>query len=106
MVIIAIVTLSMSMKAISPIMDKVCEDVAITKATVVANEKTTEVMSNYTYEDLINVYKDNSGNVTMMQSNIVTINDITSSIAEKIQNALNNDDESIASVKLRKLYRN
>lgn len=104
--VIAIISLNMIINAMSPIIDKVCEDVAITKATIIANQMATEVMENYTYSDLVNIYKDSNGNVTMMQSNIVTVNEIISNITEKIQNALIADDESSAVVKLRKLYRN
>ena len=104
--VIAIFSLCVVINAISPIIDKVCEDVAITKATIVANRVATDVMKDYTYNDLINIYKDNNGNVAMMQSNIVTVNEIISKITEKIQNDLIDDDESTATVKLRKFYWN
>lgn len=42
----------------------------------------------------------------MLQSNIITINEITSDIAVKIQNELIKDDESITKIKLRKFNRN
>ncbi len=104
-IIIAIITVVLIIKASSPIIDKICEDVAMSKATMVSNKKATEVMANYTYEDLINIHRDNSGNITMLQSNIVTINSITSDIAVKIQENLEQDKDSISSVKLRKFYR-
>lgn len=99
--VISIISLRIIINAMSPIIDRVCEDVAITKATIVANGVATDVMKEYTYNDLINIYKDNSGNVTMMQSNIVTVNEIISNITEKIQNALITDDESVATIRLR-----
>ena len=92
--IIAIMTLFLVIKAITPILDKSCEYSAKAKATEVSNNKTTEVMKDYTYDDLIKIYKDSSGNITMLQSNIATINKITSSVAEKIQQGLIDENES------------
>lgn len=96
----------MVFKAIVPIMDAVCKDAAKAKATMVSNDVATDVMKKYTYDDFVSIYKDNQGNVTMLQSNVVTINEITSSVAMKIQSNLLEDDESKVNVKLRKFYRN
>ncbi len=63
-------------------------------------------MKNYTYDDFVKIYKDEKGNITMLQSNAITINEITSDVAAKIQKELINDDENIADIKLRKLNRN
>lgn len=104
--IIAIITLGMEIKAISPIIDKVCQDTAKSKATLVSNNKATEVMKNYTYDDFVNIYKDSKGNITMIQSNIITINEITSDVAAKIQEELIDDSKNNMSVKLRKFVRN
>ncbi len=97
---IAIITLFLVIKAITPILDKSCEYAAKARATEVSNSKTTEVMRNYTYDDLIKIYKDSNGNITMLQSNIATINEITSSVAEKIQQGLIDEDESTVEMKL------
>ncbi len=103
---IAVITFYMVFKAIVPIMDAVCKDAAKAKATMVSNDVATDVMKKYTYDDFVSIYKDNQGNVTMLQSNVVTINEITSSVAMKIQSNLLEDDESKVNVKLRKFYRN
>ena len=104
--IIALITLGLEIKAISPILDRVCSDTAKAKAMLISNNKATEVMKNYTYSDFVKIYKDSQGNITMLQSNIITINEVTSDVAEKIQLALMDDDESMTEVKLRKLNRN
>lgn len=103
---IAIVTLFLIINSISPIIDKVCADAAKAKATIVTNNMTTEVMKNYTYDDIVNIYKDSQGNISMIQSNIITINEITSDIALKVQEELKANDENTINVKFRKLYRN
>lgn len=103
--IIALITLYTEIKAITPIIDKVCSDAAKTKATLISNNKATEVMKNYTYDDFVKIYKDSNGNITMLQSNIITINEVTSDVAAKIQKELITDNESEMEIKFRKLNR-
>lgn len=98
---IAIMTLFTVVNSISPIISKICEDHAKAKATAISNNKATEVMRNYTYDDLVNIYKDSNGNITMLQSNIITINEITSSVAVKIQQELIQDSEITDGIRLR-----
>lgn len=103
--IIAIMTFITVINSISPIMDRVCEDAAKTKATIISNNMATEVMKKYTYDDFIKIYRDVNGNVTMLQSNIITINEVTSDIAVKIQEKFLTDDENQVDIKFRELYR-
>jgi len=104
--IIAIITLITITKSMIPIIDRICEDAAKTKATIISNNMATEVMKRYTYEDLVNIYKDKNGNITMLQSNIITINEITSDVAVKIQNGLIDSEESMGEIRLREYHRN
>ena len=100
--LVALLTFGLEVRAISPIVDKVCSDAAKSKATIITNDKSTEVMKGYSYNDFVKIYRDNEGNITMLQSNIITINEVTSDIATKIQKALLNDNESTMEVKFRK----
>lgn len=45
---------------------------------------------NYKYEDISNVVRDDQGNIKMIQMNVITVNAITSDVALKIQEELNN----------------
>ncbi len=56
--VIALITLAIIINSITPIIDRVCEDAARAKATIVSNNMATEVMRDYTYNDLVNIYKD------------------------------------------------
>lgn len=98
----AIIVMIMIIKGINPILDKLCVDVSKKKATIISNQKATEVMEKYTYEDMVTIYRDNDGNISMLKSNIVAINAITSDVAVKIQEELENDNESKIYIKLRK----
>lgn len=96
---VAIFVMFTVINGINPIIDKLCLDISKNKATSIANKKTTEVMSNYTYEDIIDIFKDSDGNITMIKSNINVINDITSNIATKIQQELERDVDSTTNIK-------
>ena len=98
-IIIAIITVKISLDAVLPIFETLCEDKAKSIATIVTNEQATIVMKEHKYEDMFNIEKDNNGNITMVKSNINSINEIISDVAVKIQNEIDNrgnDDVKIA----------
>ena len=57
-------------------------------------------MEKYKYEDISNIVKDEQGNVKMIQMNIVSVNAITSDVAIKIQEGLENYNSEEFSIKL------
>ena len=72
--IIAIFTMVSVVNGINPIINKLCIDASKKEATIVSNKKATEVMSNYTYDDMVTIYRDSNDNITMLKSNIVVTN--------------------------------
>ena len=46
-------------------------------------------MKDHTYDELFTIEKDNDGNITMIKSNVIPINEIISDVAVKIQNLIN-----------------
>ena len=78
----------------SPNYEKICEDKAKMIATYIANEQSTVVIKQYNYEDLFNVEKDNNGNITMINTNVYTLNLITSDIAYNIQKAFSEEKKT------------
>ena len=87
---IAFSIVKISLDAVYPIFDTLCENRAKSIATIVSNEQATNVMKEYSYEDLFSIEKDTQGNVTMIKSNVIPINEIISDIPIKIQNEINN----------------
>lgn len=87
---IAFSIVKISLDAVYPIFDTLCENRAKSIATIVSNEQATNVMKEYSYEDLFSIEKDAEGNVTMIKSNVIPINEIISDIPIKIQNEINN----------------
>ncbi len=99
--LIAVVTAKIILDAVNPIFDTLCESKAKSIATIVSNEEATNVMKKYTYDDLFTVEKDSSNNITMIKSNIININEISSVIAEKIQKRLNDVEKEDIEIALR-----
>ncbi len=96
--VIAIITFISITRIINPIYNKLCEDKAKSIATLICNQESTKIIQNYKYEDLITIYKDENGNITMIKSNIVPINLIISDVAENIQKEMNKKEEEQISI--------
>lgn len=77
-----------------------CLNMAKSIATIISNEQATKVMSNYTYEDLSNITKDEQGNIKMISTNIITVNEIISDIPILIQKELNKEENSKFDIRL------
>lgn len=89
-VIVAVCIANRIISAIEPTMDMLCINMAKSIATQISNEQATVVMSKYKYEDLSSVIRDEQGNIKMVKMNVIAVNEITSDVAIKIQEALNN----------------
>ena len=90
---------------INPIIDKLCLDESKKKATIISNREATNVMANYSYEDMVTIYRDDNNNVSMLKSNIIVINEIISDVAIRTQEALKKEADSEIKVRLRKFNR-
>ena len=55
---------------------------------IITNEETTKAMQGYTYKDMFTIERDESGEIQMINANIITIDEITSNISNYIQEAL------------------
>ena len=79
----------MRISSINPIFEALCSKEAKSIATLISNEEATNVMKNYNYDDMIFIEKDSNGNIAMVKSNVITLNEIISDVAIKIQNRFN-----------------
>lgn len=104
-IIIAFITLKMVLDTINPIFNKLCENKALSLATIISNNKATEVMKSHTYDELFTIEKDENGNVSMIKANVVPINEITSDIAVKIQEEINRQGRDNIEIAIRQFYR-
>ncbi len=102
--VIAFSTALLILKAIEPIFKSLCKEKAKSIATIVSNQQATEVMKKYSYDDLFSVEKDADGNVKMIKSNIVSMNEIISEVPNKIQSEINEKGKDNIEISLRKLH--
>lgn len=89
-----------TIKAIDPILETLCISEAKNIATDISNVETSKVMEKYTYSDLSTVEKDSNGKIRYIKSNISCINQIVSDISEKVQKALQEQDDSKLYIRL------
>ena len=98
--VIAITIVRAVLLSINPIIEEKCKTVAKSIATKISNEQATLVMAKYTYEDLINVIKGENGNIKMIGTNIISVNEIISDIPIKIQEELEKSENNNFNIKL------
>lgn len=97
--IIAFSVVIIMIKSVSPIFEKLCEDEAKSIATIISNNEATAVMREHTYDEIFTIEKDKEGNITMVKSNVLAVNEIISSVAVRIQEKINaegKDDIAVA----------
>ena len=102
--IIAFSTVKLILDAVLPIFDTLCENRAKSIATMISNEQATNVMREHSYDELFTIEKDNQGNITMIKSNVIPINEIISDVANKIQQEVDNRGRENIEIALRKFY--
>lgn len=87
-VLIAIFTSTYIISGVRPIFESICVSEAKAIATRISNEEATKVMKNYKYEDIVIITRNLNNNITGIEFNIITINEIISDVAIKIQEGL------------------
>ena len=99
-VIIAVLVFWTIFNSISPLLEELCKNKARSISTIISNDQATKVMSRYDYDDLVTIHKGESNNITMVESNIIVMNEIISDIAIKIQEDFNNMDSQDLYIRL------
>lgn len=103
--IIAFSTVKVILDAVYPIFDTLCENRAKSIATIISNEEATNVMREHSYDEMFTIEKDSNNNITMIKSNVISINEIISDVAIKIQQRLDSRRRENIEIALRKFYR-
>ena len=99
-IVIAVCIANRVISTIEPTMDLLCINMAKSIATQISNEQATLVMKNYKYDDLSTAIRDEQGQIKMIKMNIIAVNEITSDVAIKIQEELNNYQKGEFYIKL------
>lgn len=92
--VVAIVVYNLISSYIGPVFETLCEERARAVATIISNQESTKSMNKYQYEELYTIEKDSEGNVAIIRSNVVPINNMISDLTEGIQNRFNEIEET------------
>ena len=98
--IIIFASMMVGMHAIGSVLESLCRDKAKSKAVIISNNKATEVMNRYEYENIMTIHRDANNNIQMISADIITINKIISDVAVEIQKEINSQGEDNISLKL------
>lgn len=90
--VIAFITTAKVIGAVTPIFNYLGTNKVKSIATIIMNDQVTDVIKIHTYDEMFTIEKDMNENVSMIKSNVMAINEITSNIAVKIQERLDELD--------------
>lgn len=93
-IIVVLLILKNIFSYIEPIFDTMCNEKAKSIATIITNQQSTVVMNEYQYDELYTIEKDEKGNIIIIKSNVVPINNMISELTEKIQYEFDNINDS------------
>ena len=79
---------------VNPVFETLCEEKARSVATIISNQESTKTMNKYQYEELYTVEKDSEGNIVIIRSNVVPINNMISDLTEAIQKRFNEIEDT------------
>lgn len=88
LIIIAIATITASLKAIDPIFEELCKEEAMQTATDILNTESTKVVHKYEYKDIVSITKNEADNTSILKTDVTVINDIASDIAVEVNKRL------------------
>lgn len=83
---VAVMSCQKILSYIEPVFEELCEEKVKTIATIISNQESTKAMNKYQYEELYTIEKDEAGNIVIIKSNVVPINNMISDLTEGIQN--------------------
>lgn len=90
----AIVVYKIILDYINPVFETLCDEKVKSIATIISNQESTKAMNKYQYEELYTIEKDEAGNIVIIKSNVVPINNMISDLTEGIQNRFDEIEES------------
>lgn len=103
-VVIAVIVYELIFSYITPVFESLCEDKVKSIATIISNQESTQIMNKYQYEELYTIEKDEAGNIVIIKSNVVPINNMISDLTENIQNRFNEVENTQIEIPMGNLF--
>lgn len=85
---IAILTVTVAFNSLNPIFEARCEEKIKEIATNISNTESSNILKQKDYSNIVELVKDEKGNISIIKSDVVVINEIASDIALAIQKEL------------------
>lgn len=89
---------------IEPVFETLCEEKVKSVATIISNQESTKAMNKYQYEELYTIEKDSEGDIVIIRSNVVPINNMISDLTEGIQNRFDEMEETTIDIPIGNLF--
>ena len=86
--IVVVLTVTMLLRFITPPFEKKCLVETKRIGTEILNSEVVNALSNSQYDDIVMITKDDNGKITMVNSNVVLINQLRSAIVSNVQKRL------------------
>lgn len=102
--VVALLVYEAIMSYIEPVFEVLCEEKVKSEATIISNQESTKVMNKYQYEELYTIEKDEAGNIVIIKSNVVPINNMVSDLTEAIQNRFNEMENTEINIPIGNLF--
>ena len=83
--IIILLLVQMMIRYMEPVFEEMCNEKIKTLAILITNQQSTIVMNKYQYDELYTVERDTNGNIKIIRSNVVPINNMISDLTKNIQ---------------------
>ena len=99
-VFIVFLIFGITVKAVTPVFNRLCADKAKSIATIITNDETTNAIKDYNYSDFVVIHKDDIGNILMLETNMKNINIVISDVANRIQKSINSTEAEDVSISL------
>lgn len=103
LVLIIFIGIGIYIRAAYPIFISSCKNRASSMAVNIVNEEVAKIAEYYTYEDIVEVEKDEKGNISIIQARFTQINNIVSLITENIQERIDESDTETIYINLGKV---
>ena len=94
----------MILSYIEPVFETLCEEKVKSVATIISNQESTKAMNKYQYEELYTIEKDSEGDIVIIRSNVVPINNMISDLTEGIQNRFDEMEETTIDIPIGNLF--
>lgn len=89
---------------INPVFETMCEEKVKSVATIITNQQSTIIMNRYQYDDLYTIEKGTDGNISIIKSNVVPVNNMISDLTENIQNEFDKIEKTQINIPLGSLF--